>query len=108
MGMVSGRAGELFAPDLALFAARLVLLVGRASALRLIRFRLLALLGWFVFALGHCPLLFDCEWSSNATRNPAVSSLRHPVGHSKGPQCFSALAGLSMRLAPDATFRSAV
>ena len=34
---------------LTLFAARLVLLEGRANALRLIRFRFLGLLGWFVF-----------------------------------------------------------
>jgi hypothetical protein len=42
---------------LALFAARLILLIARARALRLIRFRFFGLLRGFVFALGHCPLL---------------------------------------------------
>jgi hypothetical protein len=44
---------------LTLFAARLILLIGRAGALRLIRLRFFGLLGWFVFALGHCPLLIS-------------------------------------------------
>src|SRR3954465_2701316 len=46
-----------FCPKLALFAARLILLIGRAGALRLLRFWFFGLFGWFVFALGHCSLL---------------------------------------------------
>jgi hypothetical protein len=48
-----------FCPKLTLFAAGLVLLIGRAGALRLIRLRFFGLLGWFVFSLGHCPLLIS-------------------------------------------------
>ena len=47
-------AERAFAADLALFAARLVLLLGQARALRLVSFRFLRLLGRLVFARGHC------------------------------------------------------
>jgi hypothetical protein len=42
--------------NLALFAARLVLLIGRAGAFRLFRFRFFGLLRRLVFALGHLPV----------------------------------------------------
>jgi hypothetical protein len=73
---VSAKPAKTKVRDLALFAARLALLVGRASALRLIRFRFLGLLRWFVFALGHCLLLFDREWSELCCSEDALSSLR--------------------------------
>jgi hypothetical protein len=71
VGPISSADRTNILPQLTLFAARLILLIGRTGALRLIGLRLFGLLRWFVFALGHYPLLVSSQFLWHIILNPS-------------------------------------